>query len=412
MTTNTAQSETTATTRSRAGRVAAVAVPTVTALVVAGSIGAGALRSGAASGLEPKSAEQILTGMQQSTVQPLSGTVVAKADLGLPELPVTADSPDLASLVSGSHTMRVWYDGPDKARLAKLGGAGETDVIRNGHDLWVWSSKDKTAVHRVIADDTQRSRTGPSEGSMPATPQEASQRILATIGKDSTVTTNAVSRVAGRDAYELVVTPKQQDTLVKNVRLAVDGETMMPLRVQVNSTKLDTPAYEVGFTDLQLGDVEDRMFSFTPPAGAKVTREDAKPGEAKGQDPATSAAKGAEKDAEHHARGKATGRAGEKDMQTQGEGWSRVTVADAGANPMELLKKAESGASASGEAQGHGGSGDLTSILQSLPETSGSWGRGRVLEGTLFSVVVADDGRIAVGAVPSSRLTAALGAAK
>ena len=59
-------------------------------------------------------------------------------------------SADLTSLVSGSNTLRVWSDGPDRARLAMIGSAEESDVIRNGRDVWVWSSASDTADHYVL----------------------------------------------------------------------------------------------------------------------------------------------------------------------------------------------------------------------------------------------------------------------
>ena len=47
-------------------------------------------------------------------------------------------------------------------------------------------------------------------------------------------------------------------------------------------------------------------------------------------------------------------------------------------------------------------------MLSSIPEVSGTWGKGRVIDGTLFSAVLTDDGRIAVGAVAPEALFAAL----
>ncbi|WP_312721150.1 DUF2092 domain-containing protein [Mobilicoccus sp.] len=383
------------------------AVPTVAALVVAGGIGYGTVGAGAADGLPDKSAEEILTGLQQASVPALSGTVVAKADLGLPDMPGMSDSAELTSLVSGSHTMRVWYDGPEKVRLAKLGDAGETDIVRNGSQAWVWSSTEKKAVQYTLPTDTPSGQTHRSDGAtMPATPQEASQQILARLGEDSTVSTTSVSRVAGRDAYELVLTPKQKDTLVKDVRLAVDGETMIPLRVQVFSTRLSSPAYEVGFSSIDMGDVEDRMFTFTPPAGTTLEKQDlsaagathdaTKPHGAKGDGKTTGDAK-----AEAKAEAK---RDAKDDLQVVGQGWSRVYVANLGKDALAEMTSGD------GESTGpHGDAApDLAGVLDSLPQTSGAWGSGRVLDGTLFSAVLTDDGRVAVGAVPSTQLTAAL----
>ena len=86
----------------------------------------------------------------------VSGTVVESADLGLPSLPqlgpADADS-GLLGLVTGTHTLRVWYGGPTKQRVALLNSLGESDIIRNGADLWTWDSSDNSATHRTLPAD-------------------------------------------------------------------------------------------------------------------------------------------------------------------------------------------------------------------------------------------------------------------
>ena len=59
------------------------------------------------------------------------------------------------------NTLRVWYAGPDKARVALLGTLGETDVIRNGRDVWIWASRGNTATHYAAAraDAARRGRS-------------------------------------------------------------------------------------------------------------------------------------------------------------------------------------------------------------------------------------------------------------
>ncbi|MFP5283232.1 MAG: hypothetical protein ACLGIF_07260, partial [Actinomycetes bacterium] len=52
--------------------------------------------------------------------------------------------------------------------------------------------------------------------------------------------------------------------------------------------------------------------------------------------------------------------------------------------------------------------GELGQVLNSLPRVSGDWGSGRLLAGTAFTVVVADDGRIAAGSVKPERVYEAL----
>ena len=61
-------------------------------------------------------------------------------------------SSDFTSLVSGSHTLRVWYSGEDQQRLALLGTLGESDIVRNGTDVWTWSSETNAATHYQLPD--------------------------------------------------------------------------------------------------------------------------------------------------------------------------------------------------------------------------------------------------------------------
>src|SRR5690349_9740064 len=115
---------------------------TVAAVAVGGTALLSEVSANAADQLPARSAAQLLVDVQSASTTSGSGTVVQKAELGLPELPSVggAGSSDLTSLVSGNHTLRVWYDGGTKARVALLGTLGESDVIRNGRDVWVWSS--------------------------------------------------------------------------------------------------------------------------------------------------------------------------------------------------------------------------------------------------------------------------------
>ena len=138
-------------------------VPAVVAVVLAaGGSTIGVLTAAARGGLPERSPAQLLVDIQNARLDGLSGTIVQNADLGLPSLPGVggAGSSDMTSLVSGSHTLRLWYAGPNKVRVALLGSLGESDLIRNGTDVWTWSSKDKSATHREVAltkEDARRS---------------------------------------------------------------------------------------------------------------------------------------------------------------------------------------------------------------------------------------------------------------
>ena len=119
----------------------------------------------------------MLVDLQQARIDGLSGTVVERADLGIPAIPGAdgRDDEELTSLVSGTHTLRVRYSAPDKARLAVLGTYSEYDIIRNGKDVWTWSSKDNAATHRTVTADQAR-EPGSTPSETPRTPEEAAEQ--------------------------------------------------------------------------------------------------------------------------------------------------------------------------------------------------------------------------------------------
>ncbi|HMA47730.1 MAG TPA: hypothetical protein VKP11_11115, partial [Frankiaceae bacterium] len=79
------------------------------------------------------------------------------------------------------------------------------------------------------------------------------------------------ARVAGRPAYQLVLTPRDGRTLIASVRIALDSATSVPLRVQVYARGQSAPAVEIGFTDVSFRVPASSVFRFTLPAGARVT---------------------------------------------------------------------------------------------------------------------------------------------
>jgi hypothetical protein len=93
-----------------------------------------------------------------------------------------------------------------------------------------------------------------------------------------------------------------------------------------------------------------------------------------------------------------------------GEGWSSVVILDLPADALANLAEDGSRAQAERPMGRDDGAGTALALIEALPAESGAWGTGRVLRGTLFSVILADDGRVAVGAVSPEALGAALAA--
>jgi outer membrane lipoprotein-sorting protein len=252
------------------------AVPGVAVAAIAGGVVLSSAGADAAAQLPAKTAAQLLAGVASAPDHPLSGTVVETARLGLPDLPGQAAGTSLQSLVTGSHTARVWHGTDGKARISLIGDLAETDVVRNGRDVWLWSSQTNEATHVQLpaepaAGKSNRRATATPEALDPAT---AAQKALAAIDPTTAVTVDGTGHVAGQAVYELKLTPRDSRSLIGSVRLAIDADTNVPLRVQVFAKGGGTePAFETGFTSVQFEQPDASVFSFTPPKGAKVTQQ-------------------------------------------------------------------------------------------------------------------------------------------
>lgn len=256
------------------------AVPGVAALAVAAAFAVPALASASdGADLPDITPAELLAAVAQADQRPLRGTVVYTARLGLPEVPL-ADMANAgpATLLGGSTTIRVWSDGADRSRMALLGATSEFSVVQDGAEVWTYSSAENQVVHYApSAEDAEalESLLGDDADAMgPATltdPDALATAVLEAVEEYSIVTMDADTTVAGRDAYQLVVTPEDAETLVGRVVVAVDGETSMPLRLQVWSTQdPDAPALEVGYTDLSFDAPDPAVLEFSVPVGATV----------------------------------------------------------------------------------------------------------------------------------------------
>jgi outer membrane lipoprotein-sorting protein len=338
------------------------AVPVGVVAAVGAGLGIAPVVAGAQPGLPSRTPAALLAGVAQADQHPFSGTVVATARLGLPELPGAAGSTSLQSLVTGSHTARIWYAAPDQARFALVGTLAETDVVRRGSDVWVWTSSTRTAQHLTLP-RSPGTTTTPATPQAVLTPQQAAAQALAAVGPTTVVSVDGSARVAGRSAYELVLRPRQPTSLVDQVRVAVDAATSVPLRVQVYAKGSGKPAFETGFAAVRFGRPAASMFRFVPPPGAIVKQQAVPHGSASPRTRLTSSA-----------------------PTVLGTGWSSVLVvrgvdlAAAGSNPQ------------------------LAALLRSARPVSGRYGSGLLLPTRLVSVLALADGRLAVGAVTPAEL--------
>jgi outer membrane lipoprotein-sorting protein len=369
------------------------AAPIAVMLAAGGVLAGSALPSAAAAPRLPaRSAGQLLTALTGDQAGPaLSGTITETASLGLPALPSGLAS-ELSGggtpLLAGSNTVQVWYAGPDHFRLALPQSMSEDDLVRNGASMWLWDSAANTVTHLKVP----ASAPAPAVPAMPLTPQQAARQALAEAGPATIVRVDPTVTVAGQAAYQLVLAPRSSQSLIGQVRVAIDSQHRVPLRVQVFARGAASPAAQVGFTAVSLRRPPAADYAFTPPAGAKVT-----------QQPRRAASPGT---AGRTASGLTS------DVRVIGTGW--LTVASlpesslaelsgsAGGDllPFRHSASAEAPGSAAPSRPGAAPAGSLLGeLLNSAPRVSGSWGSGRLIRTSLLSILVTSTGRVLIGAV-------------
>ncbi|MFI1969437.1 DUF2092 domain-containing protein [Streptomyces cinnamoneus] len=409
-----------------AGRRKAVryAVPVAVAGVAAATIGIGSALANTGDPDLPKiSAQDLIAKMAQSDTQRISGSVKISTDLGLPSLPsgmsfgtggkgaghgrdgaegAPAPSPEskLTELAAGTHTLRIAADGPDRQRLSVVERAAEYTVVHNGAEVWAYDSATNTAYHSTSSE--ARKKHEAPKGLGDASPQELAKKALAAVDDTTAVTVDGTAKVAGRDAYQLAIKPKQGDSTVGAVRIAVDAKNGVPLRFTLSAKSGGKAVVDAGFTKVDFGKPAQSTFSFTPPKGAKVTE---------------AGAGGKSADRDHKGKlpeglglpGGLLGAGGDGSAtNVSGKGWSSIVEIKAG-------KGFDKGA-VTGKGKSRGadkGAGDAGALLDGFgSKVSGDFGSGRVFSTKIINALMTDDGKVYVGAVSKDALVKAANAAK
>ncbi|MGW3950070.1 LolA family protein [Streptomyces sp. NPDC004752] len=375
--------------RSGRRKAARYVVPVAVVGVTAATIGlVPALADSGDPSLPKITAQQLIEKIAKSDVEQLSGTVKVSADLGLPNLGGLENSlasgiapsgdgssadptSKLTELVSGTHTLRVAADGPDRQKLSLIESAAEYSLIHNGKDVWGYDSKSNQVYHGTSAEDGAEHKD-----EAPATPKDFADEALKSVDDTTSVTVDGTMRVAGRDAYKLLVKPKQSGTTVGAISIAVDAKTGMPLKFTLTPASGGAAVVDAGFTQVSFAKPAASTFGFTPPKGAKVTEED-KLAEAPESKSGHDLAKG------HEGQGT-------EGYEVLGKGWNSIATFDSG----------EKGGLPSGSAGG-----DLGGFLGSLgDQVSGKFGKGTVFSTRLVNALITDDGKVYVGAVTKDAL--------
>ncbi|MER5911130.1 DUF2092 domain-containing protein [Streptomyces sp. NPDC001982] len=395
--------------RSGRRKAARYVVPVAVVGVAAATIGlVPALADSGDPDLPKITAQQLIEKIAKSDVQQLSGTVKVSTDLGLPDLGglenslVSGATPSgdgssadpttkLTELATGTHTLRVAADGPDRQKLSLIESAAEYSLIHNGKDVWGYDSKSNQVYHET----TDEAGKQPKHEA-PGTPGDFADEALKSVDDTTSVTVDGTVQVAGRDAYKLLIKPKQSGTTVGAISIAVDAKTGMPLKFTLTPSSGGAAVLDAGFTQVSFAKPAASTFDFTPPKGAKVTEDDRadhadKTAPVPSAKPGDDFAKGFEK-------GFGNGSEGPEGSGVIGEGWNAIATFDTGTK----------GGVPSGAAGG-----DMGGFLGSLgDQVSGKFGKGTVFSTRLINALITDDGKVYVGAVTKDALVQAANTGK
>ncbi|MFC4503713.1 MULTISPECIES: LolA family protein [Streptomyces] len=406
----------------RLGRRKAVryVVPVTVIGVAAATIGlVPALADSGDPDLPKITAQQLLDKIAASDVEQLSGTVKITTDLGLPDLGglessllsgatgagggdgSSADpSTKLTELAAGTHTLRVAADGPDRQKLSLLENAAEYSVIHNGKNVWGYDSASNEVYHSTVDESSKDAET-------PATPKDLTEDALKAVDDTTSVTVDGTVHVAGRDAYKLLIKPKQSGSTVGAISVAVDAKTGLPLKFTLTPASGGAAVVDAGFTQVTFAKPAASTFDFTPPKGAKVTE---------GDDEGTASEDFGMSDDELakeldgldglEGRDGSHGTPNADEPDVLGKGWTSVAVFETGGAgvPSDSELNSELGSDAGGALSGFLGSfGD---------KVSGKFGSGTVFSTRLINALVTDDGKVYVGAVTKDALVKAANTGK
>jgi outer membrane lipoprotein-sorting protein len=394
----------------RPRRAARYLVPVAVAGVAAATIGlVPALAASGDPDLPKISAQELIEKIAASDTEQFSGTVKISTDLGLPSLGGLAGAmggedggdssaaPDakLTELATGTHTLRVAADGPDRQKVSILQDSSEYSLIHNGDEVWGYDSASNEVYHAT--DDGRGEGDDGKDGKapedlpedFPTTPKDLADEVLKAAGDTTSITVGGTSQVAGRDAYKLVVKPKQAGSTIGSITVAVDAEHGVPLKFTLTPSSGGKAVIDAGFTKVDFSRPAASTFDFTPPKGAKVTEADETEHER----------------APEHAPEEFEGLEDLGGLDVIGEGWTSIARIEGHGG--------EAGGPTGGKDAENEVPAEAQQFLDALGDkVQGKFGSGTVFTTRLVNVLMTDDGTVYAGAVTKDALVKAANAGK
>ncbi|GAA2033819.1 outer membrane lipoprotein carrier protein LolA [Agromyces tropicus] len=399
------------------------------------------MQANAAVDLPDKTPDELVAFAKASEVDALSGTIAQRSELGLPDLggltggapgsggdggdaadadgtPASVD--DLIDLATGSFDAKVYVDG-EHARLQVLDTLAERNVYVNPGEAWFVDSETRTAtrlaapdeadlaalreeLERLADDAAAEAEAGRPDGEQLPTPQQLLDRALDRLDETTEVSVGTDGRVAGREAYELVLRPDTDETLVGEIRIAIDGENGAALAASVTARGAGEPAFSTAFTDVSFAAPGASVFAFEPGDAFTVAEEELPL-------PTVAELDAWVADAQARADEGADAAGDAPHPVVHGEGWATVVEFDADALAQSMAER-------------RGATGDEAGVapateppfsedeVGALDAVTTPVDGGRALATSLLSVLFTDDGRVLAGSVPVDTLLAYAGSGR
>ncbi len=303
--------------------------------------------------LPPISPNQLLSWIKSTSPIPLNGTVSGTTSFPVPSASLlNSSNPESALSGSTTESYNVWTNGSGSFRAQQVSQASETDLYVTPGSAWLWNSAKLTATN------VKHSGIQANGYSFRSNPGVTASEIVSRLSAYSTLSVSGNTMVAGRPAYTLSIVPTAGDSLIGSIQIAVDGQTHIPVQVQIFPKGSTAPAASLGYVTLRFASQPSSIFSFSPPSGARVVN------------PVQNAAQ----------NGKKPNSVGS--TKVVGTGFNSVVVATG-------VSKATSA---------------LGGIEKSLPVVATSLGSGRLYSTPIFEAILLPNGTVVAGAVDTSRL--------
>ena len=174
---------------------------------------------------------------------------------------------------------RLWAD-KQHVRLELQSEKGDMQVIYDGHTVSIYDAATNTVYRYTPGQGEGGTPSAPAaktpeqdgaSGSGHEAPSVAKiEEAISHLRQHVNLSEATPTDVAGQPAYTVRVSPKEAGSLIGGAELSFDATHGLPLRAAVYSSTSSSPVMELAATEVSYGPVASSVFSFSPPASAKI----------------------------------------------------------------------------------------------------------------------------------------------